>query len=67
MVEREGVRVCLKTLNRSEKVGNRGRFGANPRRIAGLFKEDLTEIGPILPLFQQAHEFSDTLLVVEPE
>ena len=57
-----GVRACLRTLDRREKVGNRGRFRANPRRIADLFNEDLTGIGLTLPLLQQVHEFSDTLL-----
>jgi hypothetical protein len=50
-------RVCFEALDRREKVGNRGRFRANTRRIAGLFNEDLTGIGPILPLLQQVHEF----------
>jgi hypothetical protein len=31
------VRACLISLDCREKVGNRGRFRANPRRIAGLF------------------------------
>jgi hypothetical protein len=62
MLEAGRRRACLISLDRREKVGNRGRFWANPRRIAGLFNEDLTGIGPILPLLQQVHDFSNTLL-----
>jgi hypothetical protein len=55
------LRVCLQSLDRREKVGNRGRFRADWRRIAGLFNENLTGVGPILPLLQRVHDSSNTL------
>jgi hypothetical protein len=48
---------ALESLDRREKVGNRERFLVSLRRIAGLFDEDLTGIGPILPLLQQVQTF----------